>query len=164
LRLSNQIAVMNAGRILQIGSPSEVMNQPVDEFVASFVGVETILSGRVIKRNGGTFVASIEGREIEAVGDAHLGEKVLLCIRPENVTLSIHLSKELISARNVFQGRIVKITPQGFYQKVQLDCGFLLVAYITNHSLEDLSLAEGKEVKASFKATAVTVIRKEKEK
>ena len=160
LRLSNQIAVMNAGRILQIGSPSEVMNQPVDEFVASFVGVETILSGKVIKRNGGTFVASIEGREIEAVGDAHLGDSVVLCVRPENVTLSIQLSKELISARNVFQGRIVKITPLGFYQKVQLDCGFLLVAYITNHSLEELSLVEGKEVRASFKATAVTVMRR----
>ena len=160
LRLSNQIAVMNAGRILQIGSPSEVMNQPVDEFVASFVGVETILSGRVIKRNGGTFVASIEGREIEAVGDAHLGDSVVLCVRPENVTLSIQPSKEGSSARNMVPGRIVKITSLGFYQKVQLDCGFLLVAYITNHSLEELSLVEGKEVRASFKATAVTLMRR----
>jgi tungstate transport system ATP-binding protein len=136
------------------------MNQPVDEFVASFVGVETILSGRVIKRNGGTFVASVEGREIEAVGDAHLEDAVILCIRPENVTLSTQPFKEGSSARNVVPGRIVKITPLGFYQKVQLDCGFLLVAYITNHSLEELSLVEGKEVRASFKATAVTVIRK----
>jgi tungstate transport system ATP-binding protein len=160
LRLSDRIAVMNNGRILQIGSPSEVMNQPVDEFVASFVGVETILSGRVIKRDRGTFVASIEGREIEAVGDAHLGDAVVLCIRPENVTLSTQSFKEGSSARNVVPGRIVKITPLGFYQKVQLNCGFDLVAYITNHSLEELSLIEGKEVKASFKATAVTVIRK----
>lgn len=161
LRLSGRIAVMNAGKILQIGSPSEVMNRPVDELVASFVGVETILNGKVIKRNGGSFIASVEGREIEAVGDAHLGNTVVLCIRPENVTLSIQPSKEGSSARNVVSGRIVKITPLGFYQKVQLDCGFDLVAYITNHSLEELSLMEGKEVRASFKATAVTVIRKE---
>jgi tungstate transport system ATP-binding protein len=160
LRLSDQIAVMNQGKILQIGFSGEVMNQPVDEFVASFVGVETILHGRVIKRNGGTFVASVEGREIEAVGDAHLGEGVVLCIRPENVTLSTQDSRKGSSARNVIPGKIVKITPLGFYQKVQLDCGFDLVAYITNHSLEELSLVEGKEVKASFKATAVTVIRK----
>ena len=164
LRLSDRIAVMNAGKILQIGSPSKVMNQPVDEFVASFVGVETILSGRVIKRNGGTFVASVEGREIEAVGDTCIGDAVVLCIRPENVTLSTQPSKEGSSARNVVPGRIVKITPLGFYQKVQLDCGFVLVAYITNHSLEELSLVEGKEVRASFKATAVTVIRKEEGK
>jgi tungstate transport system ATP-binding protein len=160
LRLSNRIAVMNQGKILQIGSPEEVMNHPVNEIVASFVGVETILTGKVIKRNGGTFATSVEGREIEAVGDAHLGETVVLCIRPENVTLSTRPSQERTSARNVFPGRIVKIISLGFYQKVHLHCGFPLVASVTNHSLEELSLAEGKEVRASFKATAVTVIRK----
>ncbi|MDP2907717.1 MAG: TOBE domain-containing protein, partial [Nanoarchaeota archaeon] len=48
----------------------------------------------------------------------------------------------------------------GLYQKVQLHCGFPLVAYVTNHSLEELSLREGKEVKVSFKATAIHVVRK----
>jgi len=160
LRLSDRMAVMNEGKILQIGSPEKVMNYPVNEWVASFVGVETILTGKVIKRNGGTFVASIEGQEIEAVGDAHLGEVVVLCIRPENVTLSTRSSQEGTSARNVFMGKIVKIAPLGLYQKVQLHCGFPLVAYVTNHSLEELLLEEGREVRASFKATAVTVIRK----
>ena len=160
LRLSSRIAVMNGGRMLQAGFPEEVMNHPVDEFVASFVGVETILSGKVIKRNGGTFLACVQGKEIEAIGDARLGETVVLCIRPENVTLSTHPSQEKTSARNVFPGRVSKITPLGLYQKVYLHCGFPLVAYVTNHSLEELSLAEGKEVSASFKATAVNVIRK----
>jgi tungstate transport system ATP-binding protein len=160
LRLSDRIAVMNQGEILQVGPPGEVMNQPVDEFVASFVGVETILSGRVINRNGGSFVATVQDKEIEAVGDPHLGESVVLCIRPENVTLSILPSEERTSARNVFPGRIRKITPLGLYQRVHLDCTFPLVAYVTNHSLEELSLTEGKEVSASFKATAVNVIRK----
>src|SRR4030042_6197997 len=160
LRLSNRMAVMNEGMILQIGSPEEVMNHPVNEWVASFVGVETILSGKVIKRNGGTFIASIGGQVIEAVGDAHFGETVVLCIRPENVTLSTRPSQEGTSARNVFSGRVTRIVPLGLYQKVHLQCGFPLVAYAPNHSLKELSLAEEKEVKASFKAIAVTVIRK----
>jgi len=160
LRLSDRIAVMNGGRILQIGYPEEVANHPVNELVASFMGVEAILTGRVIKKDGGTFSASIEGQEIEAIGEAHLGESVVLCIRPENVTLSIRPSQEGTSARNVFPGRIEKIVSLGFYQKIELNCGFPLVAYVTNHSLEELSLVEGKEVRASFKATAVTVIRK----
>jgi len=160
LRLSNRIAVMNGGTILQIGSPEEVMNRPANEFVASFVGVETILSGKVIKKDGGTFLASVSGKEIEVVGDAHSGESVVLCVRPENVTLLNFPSQERTSARNIFPGKIVKIISLGLYQKVHLDCGFPLVAYVTNHSLEELSLTEGKEVKASFKATAVTVIRK----
>jgi len=160
LRLSDRMAVMNQGKIFQIGSPAEVMNHPIDEFVASFVGVETILSGRVIKKYKGTFLASILGQEIEVVGDVHLGETVVICIRPENVTLSTSILKEATSARNMFTGKILKIVPLGLYQKVQLDCGFPLIAYVTNHSLDELSLAEGKEVKASFKATAVTVVRR----
>lgn len=160
LRLSNRMAVMNEGKIFQIGSPGEVMNHPVNEWVASFVGVETILTGKVIKKDGGTFFASVEGQEIEVVGDIHLGETVVLCIRPENVTLSTHPSQKGTSARNVFSGRIEKIISLGLYQKIQLNCGFPLIAYVTNHSLDELLLTEGKEVRASFKATAVTVIRK----
>ncbi len=160
LRLSNRMAVMRDGKILQVGLPGEVMNHPVNEWVASFVGVETILTGKVIKQNGGTFITSVEGQEIEVVGDVHLGERVVLCIRPENVTLSTRSSQDRTSARNVFPGRIMKITSLGLYQKIHLDCTFPLVAYVTNHSLEELSLTEGKEMRASFKATAVTVIRK----
>jgi len=160
LRLSDRIAVMNNGKILQIGSPDEVMNHPVDEFVASFVGIETILVGKVVRKNIGTLVMSVFGQEIEAIGEANLGESMVFCIRPENVTLSIHLSREETSARNVLLGKIIKITSLGLYRKVHLDCGFPLVSYVTNQSLEELSLAEGKEVKVSFKATAVTVIRK----
>ena len=160
LGLSDRIAVMNGGRILQIGTPDEVMNHPVDELVASFVGVDTILTGKVTKKNGGTFVAGISGKEVEAVGEVNIGETVVLCIRPENVTLSTQTLREATSARNVFRGKIVKIAPLGPYQKVHLDCGFPLVAYVTHHSLEELSLVEGKEVKASFKATAIHVVRK----
>ncbi|MBI4596623.1 MAG: ABC transporter ATP-binding protein [Candidatus Tectomicrobia bacterium] len=160
LRLSDRIAVMNKGKIVQIGSPTAVMNHPVDEFVASFVGVETILTGRVTKINGGSFMVSINRQEVEAVGDVHLGEEVHLCIRPENVILSSPSSREITSARNVFTGRIDKIISFGAFQKVQLDCGFPLVAFVTRHSLESLSLSEGKEMIASFKATAIHVVRK----
>jgi tungstate transport system ATP-binding protein len=160
LRLSDRIAVMNTGRILQVGPPGEVMNQPRDEFVASFVGVETILTGRVSKKDKGSFLASIMGHEIEAVGEVELGETVVFCIRPENVTLSPPSSKGATSARNVFMGKIEKVIPMGLFYKVQLQCGFPLVAYVTGHSLEDLELKEGKEVVASFKATSIHIVRK----
>ena len=111
-------------------------------------------------KDAGTFLTSVSGQEIEAVGEAHLGENVVLCIRPENVTLAARDSHETTSARNVFAAKIVKITSLGLYHKVQLHCGFPLVAYVTNHSLEGLSLTEGKEVRASFKATAIHVVRK----
>jgi tungstate transport system ATP-binding protein len=160
LRLSDQIAVMNEGKIIQIGSPVEVMNHPVDEFVASFVGTETIMTGKVIRRNAGTFAVSLAGRDIEAVGDASPGESVILCIRPENVTVSTGSAKEITSARNVFSSVVKRIIPSGAFYKVELDCGFPLVTYVTNHAREDLSMHEGMNLTASFKATAIHVIRK----
>jgi len=159
VRLATRLGVMNAGEILQTGSPDEVMNHPVNEFVASLVGVETILQGKVIRKNSGTFIASVSGQEIEAIGEANPGEKVTLCIRPENVSLSEIVSGSSASVRNAFTGTVEKITLIGIYRKVQLKCGFPLVAYVTNPSFYDLSLKQGTKVLAFFKAKAVHVIR-----
>jgi tungstate transport system ATP-binding protein len=158
LRLGDVLAVVNEGQIAQIGPAAEVMNRPADEFVASFVGVETVLPGRVVRISDGVFSAAVEGGEIEAVGHVRMGEEVLCCIRPEHVTLSVNAPPPGTSARNVFSGTIRTITPLGLFQRVRVDCGFELVAYVTRQSLEELSLTEGKSVTASFKATAVHVI------
>lgn len=162
LRLSDRIAVMNKGRILQIGSPEEVMNKPLDEFVATFIGAESILTGKVIKKEKGSIIVAVSGREIEAVGEGPVGETVSLCIRPENVILTDLHPQEVSSARNIFPGRIIKITPLGLFYRVHLDCDFPLISYVTSHSLEKLGLAEGKGVFASFKATSIHVVRKKK--
>jgi tungstate transport system ATP-binding protein len=152
------MAVMNGGKIAQIGPVAEVINRPADEFVASFVGVETVLPGRVLSVSDGVFVAAVEGGEIQAVGHVRTGEGVLCCIRPEHVTLSTNVPPPGTSARNVFSGIIRTITPLGLFHRVRVDCGFDLVAYVTRQSLESLFLEEGKSVIASFKATAVHVI------
>jgi len=158
LRLADRMAVMNGGKIAQIGPVAEVINRPADEFVASFVGVETVLPGRVLSVSDGVFVAAVEGGEIQAVGHVRTGEGVLCCIRPEHVTLSTNVPPPGTSARNVFSGIIRTITPLGLFHRVRVDCGFDLVAYVTRQSLESLFPEEGKSVIASFKATAVHVI------
>jgi len=160
LRFSDRIAVMIQGKIFQVGPPYEVMNHPIDEFVASFVGVETILEGKVIRQDRGSLVVSIAGKEVEAVGKIAPGEPVALCVRPENVTLAVRPSQEATSARNAFPGIIEKVIPMGLYYKVHLHCGFPLVAYVTGHSLEYLNLEAGKEVTATFKATSIHVVKK----
>ncbi len=159
LRLADRIAVMNRGRIVQTGPPEEVMNRPIDEFVASFVGVETVLAGEVVETGEGTFASLVSGRKIEAVGNAAAGESVLLCIRPENVTLSADGQAAPTSARNVFTGTIELIVTLGHFRKVTLDCGFRIVAYVTHHSFDALALREGKKVIVTFKATAVHTVR-----
>ncbi len=159
LRLSDRIAVMNEGRIVQIGCASEVMNHPLNEFVASFVGVETILKGTVTAYHRGMIVINVAGQEIEAVGDVLPDVGVTCCIRPEHITLTRETAGRVTSARNTIPGTITSIQNTGLLYKVHLNCGFELVAYITSTSLEELALNVGDCIVAIFKATAVHVIR-----
>ena len=124
--------------------------------------METILTGRVLDNREGTLIVSVAGREVEAIGTAGPGENVICGIRPENVTISTDHPESRTSARNVFPGKVTKITPLGLFHKVNLDCGFFLVAYVTRQSRENLGLEEGKAITASFKATAVHVIKRDK--
>ncbi len=161
LRLAQDVGVMNNGKIVQSGKTSEIFNHPDSEFVANFVGTESILEGTVKSCDEGHMVISINGKIIEAVGDCSIGEKVYCCLRPENVTVS-NCAPGKISARNIYEAKVSKIIRQGYFYKLILDCGFPLVAYITILSYEDLGIARGGTVIASFKATAVHVIRREK--
>jgi tungstate transport system ATP-binding protein len=161
LRLAQDVSVMNSGNIVQSGKTAEIFNQPDSEFVANFVGTESILEGTVNSCASGHMVISINGKVIEAVGDCSIGQKVYCCLRPENVTVS-NYTQGKISARNIFKAKVSKIVRQGFFYKLTLDCEFPLVAYITIPSYEDLGIAKGGTVIASFKATAVHVIRREK--
>jgi tungstate transport system ATP-binding protein len=159
LRLGDRMLVLRSGSVAQLGTPAEVMGRPVDEFVASFVGMDTLLAGRVIEAADGCFLAEVNGCHVEAVGEARPGEAVLLGIRPENVTLTLGVP-EGTSARNHFPARVDKITALGPVHRVQLDCCFPLTAFVTQRSLEDLRLAPGVKVFASCKATGIHVIRK----
>jgi molybdate transport system ATP-binding protein len=161
LRLGETVAVMMGGRIRQVGSPAEVFGSPVDGEVAAFVGVETIVPGRVRSVDGGVALVEVAGQLVEGGFEASAGDDVLLCLRPEDVTLSaIGGQAATTSARNHLRGRVARVTPSGPYVRVAIDAGFPLVALITKQSLEDLSLAPGSDVVATFKAAAVHLIRR----
>lgn len=158
LQLADGLVVLREGRVVQRGLVGDVVNHPQDEFVATFVGMETLLTGRVQRLGSGTFTTTVAGHDVEGAGEAAVGQDVTLGIRPENVTLSLH-PEVTTSARNTFQSRVTRITPRGPVLRVELDCGFFLSAYVTARSREELGLEEGRIVFASFKATAVHLIR-----
>ncbi len=161
LRLAQDVAFMDSGKIVQSGTTAKIFNQPADEFIANFVGTESVLEGTVKNNANGLMEISINSKVIEAVGNSSAGQKVFCCVRPENVTVSKDTQGK-ISARNVFEAKVQKIVRQGFFYKLVLDCGFSLTAYITQPSCEDLQLEEGASIITSFKATAVHVMRREK--
>jgi len=161
LRLAQDVAVIADGKIIQSGITAQIFNQPESEFVASFVGTETILEGVVQGNRGGLLEIDVAGKTIEATGNFPAGEKVYCCLRPENITVSPMIPGKT-SARNVFAAKIQKIVRQAFFYKIILDCGFPVVAYVTVSSCEDLGICEDSSVAVSFKATAVHVLRREK--
>jgi ABC-type Fe3+/spermidine/putrescine transport system ATPase subunit len=84
LELGDRIAVLNAGRLEQIGTPFEVYNRPQTEHVATFLGSANILEGTV--RNN-TFVAGAVELPIEEGASFRDGEMVKMVFRPEDVFL-----------------------------------------------------------------------------
>ena len=158
LRLAEYVAVLIGGRIRQAGTPAEVFGSPSDEEVAAFVGVETIAAGRVRELDDGVPVVDVAGHSIEGGSGVAQGDEVLVCLRPEDVTIS--LSAQASSARNHLPARVVRVLPSGPYVRVELEAGFLLVALVTRRAQEELALATGTEVVATFKAAAVHLIRK----
>ncbi|MDO8687416.1 MAG: TOBE domain-containing protein, partial [Dehalococcoidales bacterium] len=147
------------GHIRQIGSREEVFSNPIDEQVATFVGVENIINGVVALNQGGIVTVNAARGVVEAVSDYAAGEGVSLCIRPEEITLAG--SKASSSARNSFAGEITRVVSFGALCRVEIDCGFPLVALITKKSAEEMQLGKGKPIYASFKATGVHVLKRE---
>jgi molybdate/tungstate transport system ATP-binding protein len=162
LILADRVAVIRNGQLVQTGSAVEVFSAPADEFVARFVGVENILEGRVVSREEGIVTVELsKGLSVEAADHGRArSDRVLVCIRPEDVALSLALPAGS-SVRNHFQGRVLAAQAMGPLVKVTLECGFPLLAYVTRLSFLDLGLEPGREVVASVKATAVHLIPRE---
>ncbi len=158
-RLGDRVAVLIGGQIRQIGAPADVFGAPADEQVAAFVGVETMVPARVIERVGGLVVLTAAGHAIEAVDEGPFAE-ALVCLRPEDVSLSPTGEQAPGSARNHILGRVGRIVRTGADARVEVDCGFRLTARVTRRSLDELGIDEGSPVIASFKATAVHLIPK----
>jgi tungstate transport system ATP-binding protein len=157
-RLANKIVVMVNGKILQAGKADEIFSSPSNREIAEFVGVENIIGGTIVAREGEIATIDLSGKAIEAISDYAVGEEVYACIRPEDITL--FPSKATSSARNTLPGQITKAKPSGSLAHIEVDCGFPLVVLVTKRSAEELNLKHGQQVYASFKATAIHVIKK----
>lgn len=88
LSMSDRLAVMRAGRIMQIGTPAEIYARPTDRFVADFIGLMNFLPCSVVARNGEAAVVEVLASVRLTVSDpaGHSGECVL-AVRPEDIHL-----------------------------------------------------------------------------
>ncbi|MCH7698775.1 MAG: ABC transporter ATP-binding protein [Chloroflexi bacterium] len=157
-RLADRVAVIVDGQVQQIGPTAEVFSSPADETVAAYVGVETVAPAKVLESHDGLVVLSVGYAHVEATANGFKASEALVCLRPEDIVLSVTESEIQTSVRNRLRGTVTGIKPAGAEVRVEADCGFPLVASITRRSLEELGIAIGTPVTASFKATAVHLI------
>ncbi len=160
--LADDIAVINKGLVEQSGRKEEIFGNPASEFVAGFVGVETLVYGIIDEKRGNVCEVRIGDHNIRAfaVGEFDPGTKVVLAIRPEAVILYDNDMQQGSSAMNLFKGRITGIRDLGILKKIEIDCGFNLVSFITPDSVGRLELSIGKEIYAGVKASSIHLFKK----
>ncbi len=157
-QLADRIGVLLDGKLAQTGNATDIFRSPQNQQVAHFVGMENIIEGVVIANNEGIVTVDIGGSAIQAVSNCPAAKDVYACIRPEDITLSLSTTRS--SARNSFHAEVTRVNTTGPLSRVEVDCGFRLVALVTRLSVEELNLQVGREVHATFKATAVHIMEK----
>jgi len=153
IALGDWMAVMVDGRIRQAGPVREVFRRPADARVAESVGVENVLPAAIVARDGGLLTLQVGEARLQCVDCGETGP-VFACIRAEDVSLSRELPQHS-SVRNRLAGRVRSVVPEGPLARVELDCGFPLVAVVTAQSAAELELKPGDEVCAAAKTTSV---------
>jgi molybdate transport system ATP-binding protein len=148
IALADRMAVIEQGRILQVGSAAEVTQRPRSPYVADLVGVNLL---RGYARQG---VVELEtGGRLVAVGST-AGE-VFVVVAPRSVSLWRRQPDG--SPRNVWRGRATELDLQGDRVRLRVEGSPSLVAEVTPAAVRELGLDEGVEIWVSVKATDVTV-------
>lgn len=89
--MSDRIAVMDQGRVLQIGSPVEIYEQPSSRFIAEFIGESNLMKGSISAQNGAMCTVNIGTLSVPASLSKNTvvtsGQEVVVLIRPEIIRL-----------------------------------------------------------------------------
>ena len=140
LVMSDQVVVMNEGRIQQIADPHTLYTRPASVFVAKFIGVANLLEATLRGRDGaicelevipGAGHAPLHLRAIGGEGAAR-GAKVFLCLRPEDVELHAERPNDS-SGANLLEGEIIDTAYLGSYLECRVRVGRYEVCVQTDH-------------------------------
>jgi spermidine/putrescine transport system ATP-binding protein len=156
LEMSNRLAVMDGGRIMQSGTPQEVYQEPLTEFVADFLGVANLLDVECLPGNGSTRSVRFGDFTLEAQAPAgHDAGPARAVIRPENVKVE----DAGLSGANRIPGMVDRAVFLGSTTqvKVRLPQGAVVQSLVTNSAMQD-SLATGQPVTVHLPAQSLRVL------
>lgn len=135
--MSDRLAVMNNGRIEQLGSPEDVYERPGTDFVASFLGASNLIGARVVQRGASGYgQVKLDGGSIVSVPVERLPEgrnDVKVGVRPEKVRLEPS-SGESQNGFNSLTGKVVQASYLGVSHQYTIDGpgGATLTVYVQN--------------------------------
>jgi len=148
ISMSDRIAVMNEGRVEQIGTPIKIYEEPENMFVARFVGEINVFDGHVVNVNNGSAVVDIHGQlfPVQNRKKAGTGDKVRVLLRPEDIQVTRDADKNGGPALSgkvdevIYKGKTVDLV-------ISLDAGETInVTQFFNEDQEDLVYGEGERV------------------
>jgi spermidine/putrescine transport system ATP-binding protein len=160
LTMSDRIAVVNKGRIEQLGEASTIYHAPETTFVANFIGQANILEARVIADEGGfTRIELTGGVEVLVPSEGRLDSSahLLVSIRPEK----IHLQKTKLPGGNAFEAVVEEELFKGPTDQLELrtDGGLELTAVVANESAIQECFRKGERVWCSLHPSDIVVVR-----
>jgi spermidine/putrescine transport system ATP-binding protein len=160
LTMSDRIAVMSSGNILQVGSPRDIYDRPADRFVADFIGETNFLKGKIQSLGSNEAVIALNcGVSViaPAPNAVATGDEVTVMIRPEHARLIANGSGE----KAIVTGPLEDIVYFGTdtYYNIKLADGALFTVRQQNRPGEEGSLAKGAPAGATFPANSIRVLR-----
>ncbi|MDR3200774.1 MAG: ABC transporter ATP-binding protein [Spirochaetales bacterium] len=128
LSVSDHIAVMNEGRIVQVGNPTEIYESPANIFVANFIGEANLFQGTVTAVEGemvsvdaenlGILKVTMEPEDLKGLRDFKTGRKVSVTVRPEKINISLEKPPDLEDdVFNFFPCEVEEVIYNGFQSK-----------------------------------------------
>jgi spermidine/putrescine transport system ATP-binding protein len=119
LTMSDRIAVMNNGRVEQVGSSEEIYSRPLTRFVATFIGDTNLLSSRFVGVDDADMIVDWQGLRLRVSGvEGKLGNSVAISIRPENIHLGGPVAET--GDENLFEAHIARATFTGSFLRYDL--------------------------------------------
>src|SRR2546429_129667 len=154
--LADEIAVLDRGRVVQRGPPDGVAASPSSAFVADLVGA-AVLTGTAAPGPGGLTVVALDGGRPAVSTDAARG-RVAVSLYPWEIVLEAPGTPHTGSARNRLDARVASVTRLGNRVRVGLAGHQPLSAELTAASADELRLAPGDPVVATWKGTATRLL------
>lgn len=116
--MSDSVAVMNQGRVIQTGSARDLYDRPRNRFVAEFMGEANMFAGRVAGRGGDAIEVCVEGGDrLRALGPTGgIPDEVYVCVRPERV----RINRKPVGLSNCVKGVLGDIIFMGSVTRYQV--------------------------------------------